>query len=86
MGLSLSYALPLTGLLNGLLTSSSETEQEMVSVERILEYSGIQPEVSMQHHNMPASLHYILDGCCVCPRSVMCQPSGQHGLYAGRLP
>ena len=45
MGLSLSYALPLTGLLNGLLTSSAETEQEMVAVERVLEYSSLQPEV-----------------------------------------
>ena len=46
VGLSLSYALPLTGLLNGLLTSSAETEQEMVSVERVLEYSAVKPEVS----------------------------------------
>lgn len=40
VGLSLSYALPLTGLLNGLLTSSAESEQEMVSLERIAEYIG----------------------------------------------
>ncbi|KAK9791817.1 hypothetical protein WJX73_008914 [Symbiochloris irregularis] len=41
VGLSLSYALPLTGLLNGLLTSSAETEQELVSVERVLEYTHV---------------------------------------------
>lgn len=45
VGLSLSYALPLTGLLNQLLTTSAETEQEMVAVERILEYTKIEPQV-----------------------------------------
>ena len=35
LGLSLSYALPITGLLSAVLSSSAETEQEMVSVERI---------------------------------------------------
>lgn len=45
MGLSLSYALPITGLLSGLLTSSAETEQEMVAVERIAEFSDIKPQV-----------------------------------------
>ena len=45
MGLSLSYALAITGLLNGLLTSFAETEQEMVAVERILEFSDLQPQV-----------------------------------------
>ncbi|KAK9825002.1 hypothetical protein WJX81_008465 [Elliptochloris bilobata] len=44
VGLSLSYALPITGLLNGLLTSSAETEQEMVAVERMLEFSRIPPQ------------------------------------------
>lgn len=33
-----SYILPITGLLNGLLTSSAETEQEMVACERVLQY------------------------------------------------
>ncbi len=45
MGLSLSYALAITGLLNGLLTSFAETEQEMVAVERILEFSDLEPQV-----------------------------------------
>lgn len=45
VGLSLSYALPLTGLLNQMLTTSAETEQEMVAVERILEYTKIEPQV-----------------------------------------
>ena len=46
MGLSLSYALPITGLLSGLLTSSAETEQEMVAVERIAEYRSLEPQVN----------------------------------------
>jgi ATP-binding cassette subfamily C (CFTR/MRP) protein 10 len=45
VGLSLSYALAITGLLNGLLTSFAETEQEMVAVERILEFSDLEPQV-----------------------------------------
>ncbi len=45
MGLSLSYALAITGLLNSLLTSFAETEQEMVAVERILEYIDLGPQV-----------------------------------------
>lgn len=47
MGLSLSYALAITGLLNSLLTSFAETEQEMVAVERILEYIDLGPQVSI---------------------------------------
>ena len=43
-GLGLSYALPVTSLLNGLLTSGAETEQEAVSIERILVYSNLPPE------------------------------------------
>lgn len=45
VGLSLSYALPITGLLSGLLTASAETEQEMVAVERIAEFCEVKPQV-----------------------------------------
>ncbi|KAI1722771.1 ABC transporter transmembrane region domain-containing protein [Ditylenchus destructor] len=38
IGLALTYALSLTNLLNGLLCSFIETEKELVSVERIVEY------------------------------------------------
>lgn len=38
IGLSLSYLLPITSLLGGLVTSASEVEREMVSVERVLTY------------------------------------------------
>mmetsp|Transcript_2013 Transcript_2013/g.4151 ORF Transcript_2013/g.4151 Transcript_2013/m.4151 type:complete len:1288 (+) Transcript_2013:135-3998(+) len=40
VGLSLSYILPCTSLLSGLVTSGSETEREMVSVERVMAYFG----------------------------------------------
>ena len=50
VGLSLSYAFPLTGLLNGLLATSAETEQEMVSMERVREWSHLQPQVPTLLH------------------------------------
>lgn len=37
MGLALSYAAPLVSLLGSFLTSFTETEKEMVSVERVLQ-------------------------------------------------
>ena len=39
VGLVLTYALPVSGLLNGLLNTGTETEKEFVSVERVFEYS-----------------------------------------------
>ncbi|XP_078443513.1 multidrug resistance-associated protein 11 isoform X2 [Wolffia australiana] len=44
VGLALSYAAPVVSLLSGFLTSFAETEKEMVSVERVLEYEKIPPE------------------------------------------
>ena len=44
VGLSLAYALPITDRLNGILTVSAETEQEMVAVERLAEYTKLQPQ------------------------------------------
>lgn len=38
LGLSLSYLLPITNLLVGLVSSTSEVEREMVSVERVMKY------------------------------------------------
>ncbi|KXZ50983.1 hypothetical protein GPECTOR_14g225 [Gonium pectorale] len=43
-GLSLAYSLPVVGLLNGLLTSTAETEQEMVAVERLAQYTDMPPQ------------------------------------------
>ena len=45
LGLVLAYALPITGILNGVLTSSAETEQEMVAVERVAQYMAVPPQV-----------------------------------------
>ncbi|XP_029417476.1 multidrug resistance-associated protein 7 isoform X2 [Nannospalax galili] len=44
VGLSLSYALSLTGLLSGLVSSFTQTETMMVSVERLEEYSCDLPQ------------------------------------------
>ncbi|CAA7408092.1 unnamed protein product [Spirodela intermedia] len=44
VGLALSYAAPVVSLLSGFLTSFAETEKEMVSVERVIEYRDILPE------------------------------------------
>lgn len=38
MGLAISYALSITSLLSGLLQAFTETEKEMVAVERLSEY------------------------------------------------
>ena len=49
IGLSLSYALSITEILNGVLTTSAETEQEMVAVERSMEYIQLQPQVHLSN-------------------------------------
>jgi ABC-type multidrug transport system fused ATPase/permease subunit len=49
LGLALAYCLPIVQLLNGLLSSSAETEQEMVAVERVVAYlEDIVPEERQQ--------------------------------------
>ncbi|XP_047433724.1 ATP-binding cassette sub-family C member 10 [Mugil cephalus] len=50
VGLSLSYALSITSLLSGLIFSFTQTEMQLVSVERTEEYSTSLP-VEPQHHN-----------------------------------
>ncbi|CAN1224128.1 ABC transporter C family member 13 [Linum perenne] len=45
VGLALSYASPIVTLLGNFLTSFTETEKEMVSIERALEYMDIPQEV-----------------------------------------
>uniref|UniRef100_A0A3B4XU10 ATP-binding cassette, sub-family C (CFTR/MRP), member 10 n=1 Tax=Seriola lalandi dorsalis TaxID=1841481 RepID=A0A3B4XU10_SERLL len=56
VGLSLSYALSITTLLSGLIFSFTQTEMQLVSVERTEEYSTGLP-AEPQHHNpqLPAS-------------------------------
>uniref|UniRef100_A0A673X3U6 ATP-binding cassette sub-family B member 6 n=1 Tax=Salmo trutta TaxID=8032 RepID=A0A673X3U6_SALTR len=50
VGLSLSYALSITGLLSGLIFSFTQTEMQLVSVERTEEYSTTLP-TEPQHSN-----------------------------------
>ncbi|BDA43676.1 probable multidrug resistance-associated protein 7 [Coccomyxa sp. Obi] len=59
VGLSLSYALAITGLLNSLLTSFAETEQEMVAVERILEYIDLEPQEDTRHDDNSEEEHAV---------------------------
>ena len=50
VGLSLSYILSVTGLLNGLISSFTETEKEMVGVERVTAYiDELPPENDLSH-------------------------------------
>ncbi|CAF0794203.1 unnamed protein product [Adineta ricciae] len=50
VGLSLSYILSVTGLLNGLISSFTETEKEMVGVERVTAYiDELPPEEDLSH-------------------------------------
>lgn len=49
MGLALSYAAPLVSLLGSFLTSFTETEKEMVSVERVLQVMILISKVSNFH-------------------------------------
>ena len=44
MGLAISYVLSMTGLLNGVVTFFTETEKQMISVERINQYVTDVPE------------------------------------------
>lgn len=45
VGLALSYALSVTGRLSGVITSFTETEKQMVAVERLAYYIGNVPQV-----------------------------------------
>lgn len=49
VGLAISYALSVTGLLSGLVSAFTETEKEMIAVERAQQYiKHIEPEVSRE--------------------------------------
>ena len=56
VGLSLAYLIPITGLLNGLVTSGAETEQELVAVERIQEYIELPAQPATSMPEAPASM------------------------------
>ncbi|KAL4157881.1 hypothetical protein PRNP1_003663 [Phytophthora ramorum] len=44
LGLTLTYALPIVGKLNSLLNSFVDTERQMIAVERVTEYTDLEPE------------------------------------------
>jgi ATP-binding cassette subfamily C (CFTR/MRP) protein 10 len=44
VGLAIAYALPLTDNLNGLISTATDTEKEVVSVERTIEYMEVRGE------------------------------------------
>jgi len=44
LGLTLTYALPVVGKLNSILNSFVDTERQMVAVERVKEYTDLEPE------------------------------------------
>ncbi|XP_055546475.1 ATP-binding cassette sub-family C member 10 [Wyeomyia smithii] len=48
VGLAISYALSITGLLSGLLNAVSETEQEFVAVERVNQYCELEREANYE--------------------------------------
>ena len=48
VGLAISYALSITGLLGGLLSAIAETEQEFVAVERVQQYLQLEEEQNAQ--------------------------------------
>ena len=48
VGLAISSSMTLTGLLQWGIRQSAETENQMVSVERILEYSNLEPEPPLE--------------------------------------
>ncbi|XP_068652459.1 ABC transporter C family member 13 [Aristolochia californica] len=54
VGLALSYAAPVVSLLSNFLTSFTETEKEMVSVERVLQYMEIAQEEFQGSQSTPS--------------------------------
>ncbi|KAG1701039.1 hypothetical protein DVH05_011282 [Phytophthora capsici] len=44
LGLTLTYALPIVGKLNSILNSFVDTERQMIAVERVKEYTDLEPE------------------------------------------
>ncbi|CAM9489154.1 unnamed protein product [Lampetra fluviatilis] len=49
VGLAIAYALSINGRLSGLVSSFTQTETQMVSVERVQEYRGIDSEEAHRH-------------------------------------
>nr|XP_046230865.1 ATP-binding cassette sub-family C member 10 [Scatophagus argus]XP_046230873.1 ATP-binding cassette sub-family C member 10 [Scatophagus argus] len=75
VGLSLSYALSITMLLSGLIFSFTQTEMQLVSVERTEEYSTSLP-TEPQHHNTELSPAWPERGCLEFRAVVLSYRSG----------
>lgn len=80
VGLCLSYALSITSLLSGLIFSFTQTELQMVSVERTEEYSsGLPIEPQQQHTQVRAlgfffiEVNFISQDALLQSDSVSCQ-------------
>lgn len=58
VGLSLSYILSVTGLLNGLISTFTETEKEMVGIERVSAYIEDLPRENERQEN---SIDFVID-------------------------
>ncbi|KAL4856242.1 ABC transporter C family member 13 [Chlorella vulgaris] len=81
VGLSLSYVLPITGLLSALLTSSAETEQEMIAAERVFQYLELPGSSSSS-----STSDSLADDAATCAAvvagglsSARCEVAGQEG-------
>lgn len=75
VGLSLSYALSITLLLSGLISSFTQTEMQLVSVERTQEYCTELPTEPQQHNaELPAS--WPEQGCLEFRGAVLCYREG----------
>lgn len=53
VGLAISYALSISGLLSGVLNAFTETEQEMIAVERVGQYLKLAPELNIDGNADP---------------------------------
>ncbi|GFX49233.1 multidrug resistance-associated protein 7 [Trichonephila clavipes] len=80
VGLALSYALSVTALLNGSITAFTETEKEIVSVERVMQYIeriktesddfSQQPPFAWPSHGVISFVHVSLRYRESCPYSL----------------
>lgn len=81
VGLSLSYILSVTGLLNGLISSFTETEKEMVGVERVTAYiDELPPEEDLSHQYVILNEPRGQEGSTIEFRNVMMRYAVDHKL------
>lgn len=66
VGLAISYALSVTDRLSGMVTSFTETEKQMVSVERAVQYIEDVPSEVSPHGTVSKQLNCTLKQTTVC--------------------